>query len=423
VDATELSLLAGICAEPADDTARLVFADFLDEQGRRERAEFIRAQVALARKDWSRCSQGHPWERVCKGSYPVPVAICRACGMDGPFWPDVEGDIQLRAREKALFGHTGTAGFFDTLPGAYRNADSRMQITTADQLKYTVRRGFVEALECSAANFLKHADALVWNPEQKAKCSRCDGDGKAHGSDRPFEWSADVDYGKCVVCKGTGYSNEPRPCVETAQPVAKVKLTTHPNMQSNDEGWRIRGESLFDGPFLPRVRTKTPMNGDWRDALPELFAAYWPGVEFELPPRLYFDDVVGGGDPPVPLPEVEYVAAGDGFLPAEGWLIEPITDEFDTLDFRTGKRGRDAAAGERQYSLSLTYPPGDGFASALPRRGDTFGPVAAMTLSRQATITVARAIVESVESIAHRLSTDVRVRARVVGDVNAAHPA
>lgn len=38
-----------------------------------------------------------------------------------------------------------------------------------------------------------------------AVCDRCDGDGKAHGSDRPFDWSGPDTYpGKCPVCKGRG---------------------------------------------------------------------------------------------------------------------------------------------------------------------------------------------------------------------------
>ena len=36
-------------------------------------------------------------------------------------------------------------------------------------------------------------------------CERCDGDGKAHGSDRPFEWHGPCAYpGPCPVCKGSG---------------------------------------------------------------------------------------------------------------------------------------------------------------------------------------------------------------------------
>lgn len=43
------ALLAAVCARPADDTPRLVFADWLDDHGDPARAEFIRLQIALAR--------------------------------------------------------------------------------------------------------------------------------------------------------------------------------------------------------------------------------------------------------------------------------------------------------------------------------------------------------------------------------------
>lgn len=39
----------------------------------------------------------------------------------------------------------------------------------------------------------------------QAKCHRCEGDGKAHGADRPFEWHGDGTYpGPCPVCNGSG---------------------------------------------------------------------------------------------------------------------------------------------------------------------------------------------------------------------------
>jgi uncharacterized protein (TIGR02996 family) len=43
------AFLEAICAAPEDDTPRLVFADWLDDNGEPERAEFIRVQCALAR--------------------------------------------------------------------------------------------------------------------------------------------------------------------------------------------------------------------------------------------------------------------------------------------------------------------------------------------------------------------------------------
>ncbi|HEY1189440.1 MAG TPA: TIGR02996 domain-containing protein [Gemmata sp.] len=46
----EAALLAAILANPGEDTPRLVFADWLDENGHPERAEFIRVQTELARR-------------------------------------------------------------------------------------------------------------------------------------------------------------------------------------------------------------------------------------------------------------------------------------------------------------------------------------------------------------------------------------
>jgi uncharacterized protein (TIGR02996 family) len=45
----EDSLLRAVAAEPEDDAVRLVYADWLDEHGQPERAEFIRVQVERAR--------------------------------------------------------------------------------------------------------------------------------------------------------------------------------------------------------------------------------------------------------------------------------------------------------------------------------------------------------------------------------------
>jgi uncharacterized protein (TIGR02996 family) len=44
------ALLAAVIAAPADDLPRLVFADYLDESGDADRAEFIRVQIELARR-------------------------------------------------------------------------------------------------------------------------------------------------------------------------------------------------------------------------------------------------------------------------------------------------------------------------------------------------------------------------------------
>lgn len=60
------ALLRGICEEPGDDTARLVYADYLDERGEAARAEFIRLQILLHNTSFIRQGGRHskwpePW--------------------------------------------------------------------------------------------------------------------------------------------------------------------------------------------------------------------------------------------------------------------------------------------------------------------------------------------------------------------------
>lgn len=45
---TEQSLLRAVLADPASDAARLIYADYLDEQGEADRAEFVRVQCRIA---------------------------------------------------------------------------------------------------------------------------------------------------------------------------------------------------------------------------------------------------------------------------------------------------------------------------------------------------------------------------------------
>ncbi len=49
--ATDTAFLHAILANPDDDAPRLIYADWLDEQGDADRAEFIRLQIRMARMD------------------------------------------------------------------------------------------------------------------------------------------------------------------------------------------------------------------------------------------------------------------------------------------------------------------------------------------------------------------------------------
>jgi uncharacterized protein (TIGR02996 family) len=106
------ALLAAICANPADDTARLVFADWLDEHGEPQRAEFIRLQIEAARL--------------------------------APHDPRVQ---EIEDRTALLIWHRrkGWEGpVRDLLPGA----------------RLEFRRGFVDSVVTEADLFLRHADEL-----------------------------------------------------------------------------------------------------------------------------------------------------------------------------------------------------------------------------------------------------------------------
>ena len=89
------AFLAAICAAPDEDLPRLVFADWLDEHGEPERAEFIRLQCELAHR-W-------PCRELVRGNCfelmpPKDVRIngCAACRIRA------DHDIQSLSREREL---------------------------------------------------------------------------------------------------------------------------------------------------------------------------------------------------------------------------------------------------------------------------------------------------------------------------------
>lgn len=74
------AFIRAICESPADDTPRLIFADWLEEQGNKEdrdRAEFIRVQIKLAGMENTNCLKtGEPteWHKYVKR---CRCSICR----------------------------------------------------------------------------------------------------------------------------------------------------------------------------------------------------------------------------------------------------------------------------------------------------------------------------------------------------------
>jgi uncharacterized protein (TIGR02996 family) len=58
------ALLRAVCANPDEDTPRLVFADWLEENGEEARAEFIRLQCASARLPAASSARQHKENRI-----------------------------------------------------------------------------------------------------------------------------------------------------------------------------------------------------------------------------------------------------------------------------------------------------------------------------------------------------------------------
>src|SRR5262249_26125220 len=69
----EADWLAAIRAAPDDDAPRLIFADWLEENGQAERGELIRVQVELAR----RSPRDHERAALAKRSAPLERPVVR----------------------------------------------------------------------------------------------------------------------------------------------------------------------------------------------------------------------------------------------------------------------------------------------------------------------------------------------------------
>jgi uncharacterized protein (TIGR02996 family) len=190
MDRDEAGLLAGIKAKPDDDLPRLVYADWLDEHGDASRAEFVRVQVELARLE--REGDGCDRQDEPDGCGPFkPESKCFPCQRKVPLW----------RREAELMG---AAKLLDDMPTPAmlttgRGILSRLNVLESEGRYCEVfpRRGFVESVECDAAYWLAHGDAvLAANPVRSVRlttwpnspeCDVCDDDGRPIVSGGPAE--------------------------------------------------------------------------------------------------------------------------------------------------------------------------------------------------------------------------------------------
>lgn len=286
------ALLAAILSDPADDLPRLIYADWLNENGESERAEFVRVQVESSR--CKPCDQLHCWPGNS------------ACS----------GECELRRRERELFTHVAVFDWFpvptDRMGAtcrrkrneiAFKQFESSKRINSvrtepATEQTYYVSRGFISSTRLSWADWLRHHEALCWHPKQTVECPACwpDESGEIDTAEKTFG---------CETCGGSnnpfrrGTGRIPQPFVATAQPITEVELTTWP-IQDSVTHLASHANAFFSGVTFTRfTRVKCPAcNGvvprapDGRrskcrkcngEPLNKWTCDKWPTITFKMP--------------------------------------------------------------------------------------------------------------------------------------------
>lgn len=215
------SLLVGICRNPDDDVARLVYADWLEERGQPERAEFIRLQIQMHNdgnhKPCSMRMAMTDFNRV-KAWYPTFDRMTELLRNNYQVWCECDG------------------------------------LNYDDAVFWGWQRGFVSKIECTLAKFTEH---------------ECDGSGWQacwEGSVFDHEGTSFA----CPKCCGTGTLPGFANALFKTNPITDVVLTD-------------REPLLFDGRYLwhnaEHRLTSSEYDGDTRpaDHLPETIFLFLDG--------------------------------------------------------------------------------------------------------------------------------------------------
>lgn len=125
-------LLAAILERPEDDAPRLILADWLDDVGRGDRADFIRCQIELAN-----------WPCECDEVERVYHPECRC---------KEKGELQRRGRALLAANEGRWLDWLEPAWGAKWVSDRECRVEWS--------RGFVSSISLTLADFMQHAKAL-----------------------------------------------------------------------------------------------------------------------------------------------------------------------------------------------------------------------------------------------------------------------
>lgn len=336
-DSDGAALLKAIAEQPDEDTVRLAYADWLEENGQGERAEFIRVQIEIARLGpkhrelFVADGAGQRLEGLGVALTPRGDGHYSASDLERglsteTFAPNERVDIyahlarkdrvgwmrglkyvkHVEARHEIIFRKDEQSGPWkgamlakrvdellsahgrewansvipEAMPSSWspHNPTPYLVLPGPSFVNIAFDRGFVHSVTCTTADWLKHADALVW---QCLRCPSCDGAGW-----RRWQTYSGYDEEPCDRCEETGLIREAFP--PTAQPITKVTLTTRSNWMHRDgkiylhDGNFEVGAHRFcrNSEIWPEV-TDLERLAESRDYLATLFHDEWPGIEIE----------------------------------------------------------------------------------------------------------------------------------------------
>lgn len=210
--------LQRVLARPDDDGMRLDYAAACDRAGDAARAEFVRVQVELA--TGPRCRRPRyrqVFDHDQYGNAPVDH-LYEPCGRCNP----CRRFVELQGRERELYDAGGAVCW-----------DHKDIPIRPEDLGVHFRRGFMESVACAWDDWTRHSGAI-----------------------------------------------------RNAHPLARVRLTTWPELDN------FRNAPAIDGVFA-RLKGRV-IEADWPRAagaasvVGRLLAAEWPGLAFELPPPVDF---------------------------------------------------------------------------------------------------------------------------------------
>lgn len=163
-DPTEQEFIRDICLHPEDDSLRLIFADWLSDNGQEDRAEFVRVQLELEElkkvkgKSTGQTLAGFPVHIVPSGHFEREDKLKRRerellmSEPDGRFSYNVFEWLKMGTGWPCFWGGGQELEFGWILPGPLGGINPKCFVK--------FRRGFVEEITLPCLAFLEHAKEI-----------------------------------------------------------------------------------------------------------------------------------------------------------------------------------------------------------------------------------------------------------------------